>query len=110
MDTLLRIKRLVLRGDLRFTQKALDEMDADGLHAADVVEAIVTAPAITKTLRSTSVHRRSADQKLYVIKGLSYDGTVIYTKGTIHREPHGQAVREVFYILISAKVATFDGR
>ena len=31
-----------------------------------------------------------------------YDGTLIYTKGTIVR----QEEREVFYVLVSAKIAT----
>ncbi len=43
-------------------------------------------------------------EKLYVIKSFSYDGTLIYTKGTIVNEDG----RETFYIFISSKIATFD--
>jgi hypothetical protein len=43
--------------------------------------------------------------KLYVIKSFSFSGTLIYTKGAIVRE----AGQEVFYILVSAKIATRDG-
>ncbi|MFO0838318.1 MAG: hypothetical protein U1D55_07290 [Phycisphaerae bacterium] len=41
--------------------------------------------------------------KLYVIKSLSYDGTFIYAKGRLE----SQAGRDVFYVLVSAKIATF---
>ena len=51
MDVLLRIKRLVLRGWIRFTEKARDEMETEGLSAADVIESIANAQAIAKTLR-----------------------------------------------------------
>ena len=104
MNTLLRIKRLVVRGWIRFTEKARDEMEADGLTTGDVIESIVNAQAITKTIRSRSRAKRYSGEKLYVIKSFTYDGTLIYTKGTIAR----QAKRETFYILVSAKVATFD--
>jgi len=103
MDALLRIKRLVLRGDVRFTEKARDEMDRDGLRTSDVIESIVNAQTIGKTLRSRSRSRRHAGEMLYVIKSFSYDGTLIYTKGTIVREED----RETFYVFVSAKVATF---
>lgn len=36
MRVLDRIKTLVRQGDYRFTHKALDEMDADGLHESEV--------------------------------------------------------------------------
>lgn len=102
MDVLVRIKRLVLRGAVRFTEKARDEMDRGGLTAGDVIEAVVNAQSISKTLRSTSPLRRHSGEKIYAIKSFSYDGTLIYTKGTIVRED-GQ---ETFYIFISSKVAT----
>lgn len=103
MDVLLRIKRLVLRGWIRFTEKARDEMEAEGLRAGDVIESIANAQAIAKTLRSRSRAKRYPGEKLYVIKSFSYDGTLIYTKGAIVR----QAEQEVFYVFISAKIATF---
>lgn len=100
MDVLLRIKRLVLRGQIRFTMKAKEEMRADGLDAIEVAEAIVSAHTISKTLRSRSRDRSHASEKLYVIKGFSYKGTPIYTKGRFGQE----AGQEVFYVLISAKI------
>jgi hypothetical protein len=102
MDVLVRIKRLVLHGWVRFTEKARHEMDADDLTVDDVVESILNAQAIAKTLRSRSGSRRHAGEKLYVIKSFSYGGTLIYTKGTLVRE----AQREVFYVFVSAKLAT----
>ena len=77
-------------------------MEADGLTAGEVIESIVNAQAIVRTLRSRSPARRYAGEKLYVIKSFSYDGTLIYTKGTIVR----QAEHEVFYVFVSAKIAT----
>ena len=105
MDVLLQIKRLVVRGWIRFTEKAREEMEADGLGAAEVVESIVNAQAIAKTLRSRSRAKRHPGEKLYVIKSFSYDGTLIYTKGAIVR----QAEQEVFYVFVSAKIATLGG-
>jgi hypothetical protein len=43
-------------------------------------------------------------ETLYVIKGISYDGVVIYTKGRIATFEG----REVFYVLISSKRSTDD--
>ena len=101
MDILLRIKRLVLRAQVRFTEKARNEMEADDLDSIEVLESIVNAQGISKTLRSRSRHRRQGGEKLYVIKSFSYGGTAIYTKGKIAREGE----EEVFYILVSAKLA-----
>lgn len=103
MDVLVRIKRLVIRGAVRFTEKARDEMDRDSLAAEEVIEAVVNAQSISKTLRSRSPSRRHSGEKLYVIKSFSYNGTLIYTKGTIVNEDG----RETFYIFISSKIATF---
>ena len=105
MDVLLQIKRLVVRGSIRFTEKAREEMEGDELGAAEVVESIVNAQAIAKTLRSRSSTKRYPGEKLYVIKSFSYDGTLIYTKGAIVR----QAEQEVFYVFVSAKIATLGG-
>ncbi len=102
MDVLLQIKRLVLQGHIRFTEKARNEMDLDDLSPGQVRESILNAQMIDKTMRSRSVRRRVAREKLYVIKSFSYDGTLIYTKGAITRE----ANKEVFYIFVSAKIAT----
>ena len=103
MDTLIRIKRLVLAQRVIFTAKAESEMYVDDLSHEVVFEAIINAPAITKTLRSR--HPRSARREtLYVIKGITYDGMVIYTKRKIATFEG----REVFYVLISSKRSTDD--
>lgn len=95
MDVLVQIKRLVLRGDVRFTEKARDEMDADGLRVTDVLESVMNAQAIAKTLKSTSSARRRSGEKLYVIKSFSYEGTIVRENG-----------HATFYIFISSKLAT----
>ena len=101
MDILVRIKRLVIARQVLFTEKAEDEMSADEIPPELLYEAILNAPAITKTLRSrnpTSGKR----EKLYVIKGLTFDGLAVYTKGKILK----YAEQEVFYVLISSKRST----
>jgi hypothetical protein len=103
MDALLRIKRLVLAQRVIFTAKAEGEMYADGLSHEVVFEAIINTPAITKTLRSRNP-RTGRRETLYVIKGITYDGMVIYTKGKIATLEG----REVFYVLISSKRSTDD--
>ena len=50
-DVLVRIKRAVLAGRYVFSEKARTEMKADGLADMDVVESILNAVAIYKTLR-----------------------------------------------------------
>ena len=104
MDILLRIKRLAFQGRVRFTEKARSEMELDKLEPAEVIESILNAQIIHKTLRSRSKHRRHARERLHVIKSFSFSGTLIYTKGAIVKE----AGREVFYIFVSAKTATAD--
>lgn len=104
MDVLVRIKRLVLNGRVRYTWKARDEMVEDGLSDAMVVESLVNAQFIAKTLRSRSRFRSRAGEKLYVIKSTTFDGTYIYTKGKIAKV--GDI--EVFYVLVSSKIATVD--
>lgn len=103
MDVLHRIKRLMIQGKYHFTQKASDELALDELDRADAVEAIVNSTHISKVLRSRSPFRGRADEKLYVIEGFSYGGTLIYTKGKISRE----AGEEVYYIFISSKRSTY---
>ena len=53
-DTLVRIKRAILAGHYAFSEKASMEVEADGLTELDIVESIVNAVAIYKTIRSTS--------------------------------------------------------
>jgi hypothetical protein len=79
--------------------KAETEMFADGISSGDVVEAIVNAPAITKTLRSRSARRKRRGEKLYVIVGSTFDGVPLYTKGTIRRI----LGEETYYFFVSSK-------
>lgn len=98
MDALVRIKRLVIARNVLFTQKAENEMAADALTPELVYESILNAPAIFKTLRSRNP-RTGKTEKLYVIKGLTFDGLDIYTKGKVLTN---KGV-DVFYVLISSK-------
>jgi hypothetical protein len=93
-----------LHGGLLFSAKAREERLSCELTVEDVLESILNAPTINKTLRSTSQFRESRKEKLYVIISSTYDGKVIYTKGTIRRIDD----REEFYILVSAKWSTYD--
>ena len=102
MDALIRIKRLVIARNVEFTMKAETERLRDGLFIDDIFESILNANAVKKVLRSTSGNRRTKRDLLYVIESPTYNGTWIYTKGTI-RHKGGQ---EVFYVFISAKLAT----
>lgn len=101
MDVLIRIKRLVIDGAIRYTEKAFDEMAVDGIVPRDVEESILNATRIAKTLRSQAPQGRKREL-LYVIKSANYEGTSIYTKGKIDQEG-GKAC---FYVLISAKLDT----
>jgi hypothetical protein len=98
-DVLVRIKRAMIEGRYRFTEKAEIELEAGGLTERDVVEAILNAVAIYKTIRSRSPRRGRARERLYVIQSTNLSGVVIYTKGKFQRED-GQ---EIYYLLISSK-------
>jgi hypothetical protein len=100
MDILIKIKRLALARRIILTRKAEDEMYADGLSEDEVIESIVSAQRIDKVLRSTSTHR-TGQEKLYIIKGLTFSNVLVYTKGKIVKD----AGLETFYILISSKRA-----
>jgi hypothetical protein len=63
-----------------------------------VYESILNAPAIFKALRSRNPQTKAVE-KLYVIKGLTFDGLDIYTKGKILRK----LGVDIFYVLISSK-------
>ena len=99
---LTKIKRLILLGQYRFTRKAELDRLRDGLAQTDVLEAIINANGIKKTLRSNSPFRTGRREKLYVIEGFTFGGLLIYTKGVINKE-FGQ---DVLYILVSAKRST----
>ncbi len=45
-DVLVKIKRLVLKGRYKFSEKARNEMKADGITELDVAEAILNAGTI----------------------------------------------------------------
>jgi hypothetical protein len=98
MDTLIQIKRLVISRRVLFTEKAELEMARDALTPELVYEAILNAPGIFKSLRSRNPKTGKAE-RLYVIKGLTFDGLEIYTKGKILKK---EGV-DVFYVLISSK-------
>ncbi len=100
-DVLVRIKRAVLAGRYLFSEKATDELEADGLTALDVAEAILNAVAIYKTLRSRSSRRGRRGEKLYVIIGTTLSGLPLYTKGKLLVDDE----RETYYFLISSKRA-----
>jgi len=98
MEPLIKIKRLVLARKVLFTEKAEIEMAVDHLSRELVYEAIWNAPAINKTIRS--INPKSGKKEiLYVIKGLTFDGLSIYTKGKILKHQK----QEIFYVLISSK-------
>ena len=100
MDVLIRIKRLIIARKVVFTEKAKIEMIVDHLTRDLVYEAILNAPVITKKLRSRNPDSGAAEI-LYVIKGWTFDGIAIYTKGKILKEGSS----EVFYVFISSKRA-----
>lgn len=59
-DVLKRIKGLLLSGRYFFTDKATVERERDGLSEEDVVEAIINAQSIQKTINSQSpIEKRS---------------------------------------------------
>jgi hypothetical protein len=98
-EILVRIKRAVLDGRYEFSNKARAEIQIDRLTERDVIESILNAVAIQKTLRSTSPQRGYAGERLYVIVGTNLDGLPIYTKGKLVSE---MGV-ETFYFLVSSK-------
>ncbi|MHC4166665.1 MAG: hypothetical protein ACYSWQ_06895 [Planctomycetota bacterium] len=101
MDILVRIKRLVVSHHVLFTEKAEIEMARDALTPELVYEAILNAPAIFKVLRSRNP-KSGTSERLYVIKGLTFDGVDIYTKGKVLKK---EGI-DVFYVLISSKKST----
>jgi len=101
MDALVRIKRLVIARNVLFTQKAEGEMAAESLTPELVYESVLNAPVIFKIIRSRNPSTRKTE-RLYVIKGMTFDGLDIYTKGKILTK---EGV-DVFYVLISSKKST----
>ena len=100
-DTLVRIKRAILVGHYAFSEKASMELEADGLTELDIVESIVNAVAIYKTIRSTSPYRQRTREYLHIIQSTNLEGLMIYTKGKLVQE----SGVETYYFLISSKKA-----
>ncbi|MFH1563179.1 MAG: hypothetical protein ABIF11_07175 [Nitrospirota bacterium] len=101
MDSLIRIKRLVMARKVIFTEKAEFEMAVENLTKELIYEAIWNAPAINKTLRSRNPISGNREI-LYVVKGLTFDGLAIYTKGKILKYEQ----EEIFYVIISSEKST----
>ena len=102
-DILIRIKRAILAGNYEFTEKARIELRADGLAESDVLEAILTAVAIHKTIRSTSDCRTNVREYLHIIISMNLEGHPIYTKGKLV----AVAGVETYYLLISSKYSEY---
>jgi len=98
-DVLVRIKRAVLARRYEFSEKARIEMKVDGITESDVIESILNAVTIYKTLRSRSPLRKHVRELLYVIQSTNLDGLFIYTKGKLMKD----AGEEIYYFLISSK-------
>jgi len=99
-DILTRIKRAVLSGRYAFSEKATVEMEADGLTELDVVEAISSAVAIYKTIRSAQ-GRPGVREYLHIIQSTNLSGAMIYTKGKLV----AGSAQETYYFLVSSKRA-----
>ena len=100
-DVLRRIKRAVLAGNYAFSEKALVEMEANGLTELDIAESILNAVAIYTTIRSTSRWRERRTEYLHIIQSTNLDGLMIYTKGKLVEE---EGI-DRYYVLISSKKA-----
>ncbi|MGA2500215.1 MAG: hypothetical protein ABSH20_20945 [Tepidisphaeraceae bacterium] len=100
-DILIKIKRAILAGRYEFSEKARIEMESDGLIESDVLESIVNAVAIYKTIRSTSLLRQHRREYLHIIQSTNLMGQPIYSKGKFVAE--GDV--ETYYFMISAKRA-----
>ena len=102
--TLIKIKRLILKGNYEFRLSAEIQLANDGLTREDAIESILNADFLTKKL-SSSTDRLRPKEKVYIIESFTYDGTLVYIKGVIRRIRN----RETFFIVISAKRSTFEG-
>jgi len=81
VDVLVRIKRLIVARRVRFTIRATEERERDGLTIEDVFESILNANAIKKVLRSRSLRRRRPVEHLYVIESPTFTGTWVVFEG-----------------------------
>ncbi len=101
VDVLKRIKRVILSGNYAFSEKARIEMEADQITEMDVVESILNAVAIYKTIRSTNPRPPHAREYLYIIQSTNLNGLAIYSKGKIV----SHAGQDTYYFMISSKKA-----
>lgn len=98
MTVLARIKQLVVRRQIVLTEKVQLEMWRDSLEEDDLIESVINATRIEKALKSR--HPATGEpERLYIIKGRTFSGKLIYTKGTIRQDDF----RETFYIFVSGK-------
>lgn len=97
-DLLIRIKRAVLSQHFVFSIKARREMDTDGLTELEVLESIINAFGIYKTIRSKDP-RTGRREYLHIIIGSTLQGLAIYTKGKLVSE----AGEDTYYFLVSSK-------
>ena len=102
--TLVKIKRLVLQSKYEFRLSAELQLANDGLTMDDALEAILNADYLTRK-KSTSQDKVVPKEMVYIIESYTYDGILMYIKGTIRRFKN----QEEFYIIISAKRSTFEG-
>ena len=100
-NILVRIKRAVISGHYAFSEKASQELEADCLSEMDIVESIVNAVAIYKSIRSTNPYRKHKREYLHIIQSTNLEGLMIYTKGKLVEE---EGI-ETYYFLISSKKA-----
>lgn len=102
MDFVLtKIKRLIIKGQFKFTIKADAERLLDGLTQEDVLESILNA-SLVRTKKSRSPQRKEPNERMHIIESFTYDGVLIYSKGVIRKD----GPIETFYIIVSAKRST----
>ena len=102
--TLIKIKRLVLKGKYEFRFSAEIQLANDGLTKDDALESILNADYLGKK-KSTSKDKLKPKESVYIIESFTFDGILIYTKGIIRKLEN----QDTFYIIISAKRSTLGG-
>lgn len=87
-----------MHDQIEFTRKARNEIKCDHLDDVLIKESLKNALRIEKTLNSNNpfTHRK---ERLYIIKGRTFDGLLIYTKGKFK----DFKTQKTFYVLISSK-------
>ena len=76
MNTLIKIKRLLIASRVKFTDKAINEMARDRITPLLVVEAILNAQAISMRIASHNPKTRQREY-LYIISGQTFSGLII---------------------------------